>query len=320
MVAVTPAPPQPVSANYPFRLNTGRVRDHWHTMTRTGLSPRLSQHMGEPFLEIHPEDARALGLQPATLARVTSPSGAAVLRVLITDRVARGHPFAPIHWMDVNAPSGRVGGLVPSVTDPVSGQPALKSAPVAIIAFDAAWYGFAVTTAGNLRPDCDYWARAVTQGGDRFELAGRTVPADWQQAARHLLGVPEDAATAAYDDRARGQYRCVFSRAGVVCAALYVAREPVAVARGHVADQLGQPVTADLLAGRPGADRPDPGATICACFGVGRNTIKAAAEGGLATVDAIGHALRAGTNCGSCRPEIAALLAACRPPLAVAAE
>ncbi len=320
MVAVTPIPPQPTSAVFPFRLNTGRVRDHWHTMTRTGLSPRLSQHVGEPFLEIHPEDASALGLQPAALARVTSPSGTAVLRVLITDRVARGHPFAPIHWTDAAAPAGRVGGLVPPVTDPVSGQPALKSAPVSIAAFQSAWYGFAVTSVAGLRPDCDYWARAATEGGHRFELAGRTVPADWQEAARQMLGVPGDAEAVAYEDSARGQYRCVFSRTGVVCAAIYVAREPVAVARGYVAGQLGTPVTADLLAGRTGAGRPDPGATICACFGVGRNTITAAAEGGLTSVEAIGHALRAGTNCGSCRPEIAALIAACRPQLAVAAE
>ena len=60
-----------------------------------------------------------------------------------------------------------------------------------------------------------------------------------------------------------------------------------------------------LLAGRPGQDRPDPGATVCACFEVGVNTIMAAiTREGLVTVDAVGAALRAGTNCGSCRAEI----------------
>ena len=296
------------------------MRDHWHTMTRTGLSPRLSQHMGEPFVELHPDDARTMGLEPATLAKVTSPSGSAILRVLITDRVMRGQPFAPIHWTQATAPTGRIDALVAPVTDPVSGQPALKSSPVSITPFDAGWFAFAVTSARDRTPDCEYWARAATLGGDRFELAGRTVPADWQTTARAFLGVPDDAEAIAYDDSARGQYRGVFSRAGVVCAAIYVAREPVAVARGYVADQLGQPAAADLLAGRPGGDKPDPGATICACFGIGRSTITAAAEGGLTSVGAIGHALRAGTNCGSCRPEIAALIAACRPQLAVAAE
>ena len=81
------------------------------------------------------------------------------------------------------------------------------------------------------------------------------------------------------------------------------------VARNHVAHLLGD-APQGVLAGRPGADRPDPGAIVCACFDVGVNTILAAiAEQKLLSVEAIGAALNAGTNCGSCRPELAALLA-----------
>ena len=66
-----------------------------------------------------------------------------------------------------------------------------------------------------------------------------------------------------------------------------------------------------LLAGRAGAERPDPGALVCACFNVGVNQIRAAIVGGeAASVDAIGAALKAGTNCGSCRGEIGRLIAA----------
>ncbi|MDZ4134754.1 MAG: (2Fe-2S)-binding protein, partial [Paracoccaceae bacterium] len=97
---------------------------------------------------------------------------------------------------------------------------------------------------------------------------------------------------------------------GRVVAALFVAREPVALARGHLASLLVQAPDAETLAGRAGGDRPDPGAIVCACFDVGVNQIIAAiaAQGG-ATVETLGAALRAGTNCGSCRPELRGLIA-----------
>ena len=96
---------------------------------------------------------------------------------------------------------------------------------------------------------------------------------------------------------------------GRLSAALFVAREPAALSRSHVIAALGQESRGDILAGRPGADKPDGGATVCACLGVGVNTIRhAIAAQGLTTVEAIGKALGAGTNCGSCRPELKALL------------
>ncbi len=102
-------------------------------------------------------------------------------------------------------------------------------------------------------------------------------------------------------------------------AALFAAREPVALARSYVADLLGQGASPAVLSGRPGADQPDPGATVCACFDVGINTILNAIETkGLTSVDAIGDALNAGTNCGSCKPELAGILATALTPKAAA--
>ncbi|MBT0781953.1 nitrate reductase [Paracoccus sp. pheM1] len=307
LVAVTPRVSQLVDVDRPFRLNTGRVRDHWHTMTRTGLSPRLSRHLAEPFLELHPGDAARLGLTPASLAEVVSPHGRAVLRVLVSDRVAPGHPFAPMHWTGETAPSGRVDALVPGTVDPVSGQPALKSATVAIRPFAARWFGFAVS-AGPIRPDCAYWARATLPRGEQAELAGLEPMQDWTAHARALFGLPDEPLV--LHDRARGQVRLAFLREGRLQAALFVAPEPVGLSRSHVAALLGES-GAEALAGRPGADRPDEGALVCACFGIGVNSIvRAIASQALTSVEAVGQALRAGTNCGSCRPEIRALLEA----------
>jgi assimilatory nitrate reductase catalytic subunit len=306
MIAVSAQLPAPLAASYPFRLNTGRVRDQWHSMTRTGMAPRLSQHLGEPYLEIHPIDCARLGLSPASLAEVTSPQGRAILRVLISDCVRPGHPFAPMHWTGQTAPSGRVDVLVPGLTDPVSGQPASKSAPVSIRAFAAAWYGFAVSR-DDLDPVCDYWAKAPLAQGFQVELAGQTLPEDWAQWAASLFGL--SAPSAMVSDPARGLHRMAFTDQGKLVAALFISRDPVMLSRGHLGALLGGVETA-VLAGRPSADRPDPGPTVCACLNVGLNTIlRAMADGGLDTVDAIGAVLGAGTNCGSCRPELAALIA-----------
>ncbi|THD83803.1 nitrate reductase [Aliigemmobacter aestuarii] len=304
MVPVTARLPEATSAEHPFRLNTGRVRDQWHTMTRTGLSSRLSQHLGEPYLEIHPADAARLGLAPAALAEVTSPQGRAILRAMVSDAVAPGHPFAPMHWTGETAPSGRVDALVAAVTDLVSGQPASKSTPVAIRPFSAGWYGFAVSS-HDLAPACDYWAKAPVVGGVQVELAGACAPDDWADWASRLFGT---APTAAVSDPGRGTHRFAFAQDGQLKGAVFVARDPVLVARGHVASMLGK-AESGALAGRPGADQPDPGPTVCACLNVGLNSIlRAIAEGHALSVQSLGEALGAGTNCGSCRPELAALI------------
>ncbi|SLN44838.1 Nitrate reductase [Aquimixticola soesokkakensis] len=310
MLPVTHRPPQGKRARkYPMWLNTGRVRDHWHTMTRTALSARLGGHLAEPFLEIHPVDAKALGLKPASLADVTSPRGTATLRVLVTDRLRQGEVFAPMHWTGETAPTGRIDALVAPIVDPVSGQPESKATPVRVSPHSAAWYGFAVSV-HEPQAGTRYWAKARAQTGWRIELADDKEPADWLRFAARLLDLDPDSCEALtlFDD-ASGLWRVAFLRDGVLAGALFAARDPVAVARAHVVGQLDQPSGPPILAGRPGADMPDPGATICSCFNVGINTIVSAIEAqGLASVDAIGVALKAGTNCGSCRPELQALL------------
>ena len=103
------------SAGRPLRLNTGRIRDQWHTMTRTGMSPRLGQHLPEPFVEVHPDDAIKYGLADGGFARVTTDYGQCTLRVAVNERQQRGMLFAPIHWSEANASRGarrRAGGPV----------------------------------------------------------------------------------------------------------------------------------------------------------------------------------------------------------------
>jgi assimilatory nitrate reductase catalytic subunit len=316
--------PSPIE-DRPFILNTGRVRDHWHTMTRTGRSPRLSQHLAEPFAEINPEDARRLGVSDADLVRIASDRGAILVRALISVGQRSGTVFVPMHWNDQFAGSARVDILVPPVTDPHSGQPALKNVPVSVERFQAAAYGFAVLRERPARIDADYWAISVCEGGWRLEFALAHAPNDWRNFALGLLAVAPDAALLGYHDRASAQHRFALFDDEQLLVALFLASEPVAVSRAWACEQLtvqhaGRRARLAILAGRPGSGRDDRGAIICSCFGIGTKEIAAAIAGGCLSTDEIGKELKAGTNCGSCRSDIKRLIAKHRPEMHASLE
>ncbi|YBV94901.1 nitrate reductase (plasmid) [Phyllobacteriaceae bacterium JZ32] len=314
-IAVQATITERINVAYPLVLNTGRIRDQWHTMTRTAKSARLSSHLAEPFAEINPADAAELGIEDAALVRITSPHGEILVRALITPRQPRGAVFVPIHWTDQFASNARVDALVPSVTDPVSGQPALKHVAVSLEPYRAAYYGFAVSQTRPGSVNACYSAFAKVEHGYRMECAFTEAPDDWETWCREAWRLPGTLSALAYHDRESGDRRIAFFDGDKLVLAFYAARTPVVVSRNWAVTQLG--VTHDnprrritVMAGRPGADQPDPGATVCSCFSVGVNQIAAAIEGGCGSVDGIGALLKAGTNCGSCRSEISAMLQA----------
>jgi assimilatory nitrate reductase catalytic subunit len=313
MVAVAAAPHSEPGADFPFTLNTGRVRDHWHTMTRTGKSKRLSRHLAEPYAEISPEDARRLGIGDADLVHVESAQGAVLVRALVSKRQAKESVFVPVHWNDQFASNARIGRLVPSVTDPHSGQPASKRIPARVARFQAAAYGFAVLRARPGSLEADYWALAACDGGFRLELALAKASPEWLGFANTLFGAHSGTETLAFQDRGSGLYRFACFDGETLIGALFLGPEPVAVSRAWASELLAKPhagmrARMGVIAGRPGFGFTDSGATICTCFGVGANQIVAAVIGGCTTTDAIGRALKAGTNCGSCRGEISRLI------------
>ena len=122
-----------------------------------------------------------------------------------------------------------------------------------------------------------------------------------------------------YDDAASGQHRMAVFRDGALEAALFVAPSPLVMSRAFVAAALTDAALGadgpSLLAGRPGTGRVDKGETVCACFQVGANQIRIAiTDAGCITAAAVGATLRAGTNCGSCRPEIERMIRESRKP------
>jgi len=300
-----------------FRLNTGRIRDQWHTMTRTGKSARLGSHLAEPYVEIHPQDATDLGVQTAELIKLSADTDHGIFRALPSTKVARGQLFAPMHWTRQRSAAGWINGVVQTGTDPVSGQPALKAATVTATRFEARWYGYLATSA-EITPQGDYCAVARTDTGWQAELAGGSEPGVLQDLLEGLIG-PVTGDITRLDDHATGLRRLACRQDGVHAALLFVAPTPVAVARAQVIRLIGSAAGGiGDLSGLPEPGRPDPGATICSCMSVGLNTLRTAMADGAMTVEALGACTGAGTSCGSCRPELAALLAAA--PQALAAE
>ncbi|MEU0402147.1 bifunctional nitrate reductase/sulfite reductase flavoprotein subunit alpha [Streptomyces sp. NPDC006197] len=119
-------------ADYPFTLNTGRLPHQWHTMTRTGKVPKLARLHPGPFVEVHPEDAGALGIAEGDHVEIASRRGRAVLPAVVTDRVLPGTCFAPFHWNDLFGEYVSINAVTHDAVDPVSFQPGFKACAVAL--------------------------------------------------------------------------------------------------------------------------------------------------------------------------------------------
>ena len=307
---IAPEPPRPQTPNatFPFLLNTGRIRDQWHTMTRTGMSPRLGVHLPEPFIAVNPADAAAAGLQDGGFARVTTSHGACVLKISVDDGQSRGSLFAPIHWSGATSSSGRIGELVGPNTDPHSGQPDSKATPAGISPVTFGSRGFVLTRRKVTLPEGAWWARVAVQGGYGLLFAGDLTIEAWRDCAAQWFG--PRAELAEYLDAERGNLRLAAYVDGRLQSCIFVgpaesAPQWDAVKALFEAGAIEDGPRLTLLSGQSRDGIEDTGPVICACFGIGLNVIRRAiASDALTSAEEIGKALRAGTNCGSCLPEL----------------
>ena len=328
LVATPPrAPAHATDSEYPLVLNTGRVRDQWHTMTRTGRAARLADHVPESFVDIHPQDALRYGVREGELARVSSAWGEMVARVQHGGGIARGGVFIPIHWNGQTASDARVGTLVNPVVDAVSGEPEFKHTPVRIERFGVSWHGFVLSRTDVPLASVAHWTRMQGSGFARYEVAGRGAIADHGAWARALLGVHDDMADwLEYEDKSGGVYRAVHVVDERIEQCVFVSQRPDLPSRAWLAGLFGKSelTAADrvgLLIGQPIEAKADAGPTICSCFGVGRNTIcDAIRSEGLESVAAVTACVKAGGNCGSCVPELKTLLAQTRADMQALAD
>lgn len=121
---------EPVDHEYPLTLTTGRVAAHWHTRTKSALAPELAQQEKEPFIEVHPDDIKRLGLIEGRRCAIIGQRGRAVARVRCTDAIRRGVVFATFHFGDAFASDSNINVLTNPAADPHSGQPELKACAV----------------------------------------------------------------------------------------------------------------------------------------------------------------------------------------------
>jgi len=317
MLAIA-APAKQNSPDYPLRLGTGRIRDQWHTMTRTGRVPHLMTHIGSLRLSLHPRDAKQRNLEDGALAEVRSKDGTIKVRIAHDTSLRPGNTFLPMHWTDEFSSAGPVGMLVHALADPISGQPDLKGTPIEVFPAEESWRGLLLTSDKKQRAfEVDiHWSRTPLDAGFVYELSGAepvTAVVDSETQIRAFLHAPDHAEIVSYTDPKRGVYRYASVINGRLDACLFIAR-PLASfpeaekARARLGETIDRAQRFSLLAGlEPGA-KPR-GKIVCSCFSVSEPEIlNAIADGNLQTHQQIGAALKAGTNCGSCIPELKKLL------------
>lgn len=325
-IAITAIDPvNQICSEFPLVLNTGRIRDQWHTMSRTGLSANLSTHRAEPYCEIHPHDALKYGIKDGELVEVKSKWGNCVLRAMVSDDIRRGQVFAPIHWNDQVASDARIGKVVNPVVDPISGEPEFKHTPVIIHPFYSQWQGVFYVRQGFEKivqtsiENTVWWTKITTAKAVRYELADRKKFTQTTEHLKELLPFQDESFEwLNLEDQTAHISHSVVLKDGHLIASLYIAPYALLPDRDWVAslfkrERLSAMHRKALLAGQPMSMANNEGPLVCSCFKVGKNRIIETIKGQNITDEKqVTACLKAGGNCGSCLPEIRGLIKACQ--------
>ncbi|MEY3220370.1 MAG: hypothetical protein RIT27_1727 [Pseudomonadota bacterium] len=313
-IPITPQlPKQSIDLTHNFILNTGRVRDQWHTMTRTGKTARLFNHLSEPFVFIRPCDAQRVEIAEGSLVKIKNARGEIIVRAKYSNEQMKGTLFVPIHWNQQFSSHGTVNHLVAQITDDISGQPESKFTPVQIESYKPNWQGFLLTRNVWKIPDaCHFWVKIRQDFGWQFEIAGETNLNNWREQINQWFG---EQPFLEYQDIKTGHYRYGLLEKGRLIMVLFINDAGYALPTRNAIKSLFTKETlthferATLLTGQPSTNTPDSGETVCACFNVGKKTLQQAIQQQPSiTIEQLGEQLKAGTNCGSCLPEIRSLL------------
>ncbi|MEO1206044.1 MAG: molybdopterin-dependent oxidoreductase [Pseudomonadota bacterium] len=299
-----------VSDDWPMLMNTGRIRDQWHTMTRTGLTARLSTHLPEPFISLHPKDAATHDIAANDIVVAETRHGRMVARARLTDDQKPGDVFAPIHWSGTNASDARIGALLTGPADPVSGQPEAKAMPSRISRLPVTFHGRIFSRKPAAPQNTAYWSLAKTSFGTATTFATTAETVDWNAWAAQVL---PDGETVMFEDADMSVFRMAVFHDGRLEAVLTVSNQYQSTSPAWLESAFsGTFQTAaerrGVLSGQTLDGQPDEGPIVCVCYQVGANTIATAIASGSGTPEAVGKTTCAGTNCGSCVPELRRLI------------
>jgi len=315
-------------ARYPLHLLTGRLRDQWHTMSRTGRVPRLYSHEDEACIALHADDLARRGMEDGDLVTVTSRRGNIVLRTKASEEMRPGQAFVSMHWGRRYLNSSGANELTISAFDPYSKQPELKHAAVRIDKVVLPWHALIVRTEGETSGKALEWLARLQPLLNRFSyaslsLAGReqtTVvlriahaePAtdEWLDEIDAAIEM-NDPNCLSYRDNRRGVRKKALVENSLLTG-LHLAGETAAgnwlkdfVVEQRPADDIRRYLFAPLAA--PPAGFKARGRIVCACNNVAEADIIANINQG-ADLAALQSKLSCGTSCGSCVPELKTLI------------
>jgi assimilatory nitrate reductase catalytic subunit len=311
-IAIQPRLPEvPTSTEFPYTMNSGRLRDQWHTMTRTGRAAQLSQHSPFSTIMVHPQVAEELDVLDGDVIQAESAFGSVQAYAQITDSVRKDSCFMPIHFNQQVSAKGSVSRLYSSVVDPISGQPESKQIPVNVSKTRYTKF-VSVFSTQNIDIDESFWVKARRHNTLHYEIA--TSDEDfslhkWSQSQTENLN----------DGTSAGEWISA-SNGDVDVSVLMREKQLLWVSFAFndrqtqttlptewVTDAFSKALDFSLITALLSAE-PDEeflkGRLVCSCFKVHEKDISDAIYAGTNSVESLGASLKCGTNCGSCKSEL----------------
>ena len=311
-------------ARHPLHLNTGRLRDHWHGMSRTGTVPQLFNHVEEPVISMNGNDMQRRSIKAGDLVKVSNKRGSLVLRAQPSEEMLPAQTFIPMHWGRQYMHGLGVNALMPSAFDKISKQPELKHAAVKVEKLDLPWQMTVMRTCHDLQQlqrlramlepfdyaTCGLYGREPGMMILRAAHSEQPDPGLIEQLDQ-LLGMTDDIPMLHYQDAKRGISKRIMVEGNQVTGVrlvgeiLATAWLKEVMAQGTLTDELRRWALAPLSA--PPAGQRSRGKIVCNCLDVSENEI----------IDTIGlgadlitlqNKLKCGTECGSCVPELKRLV------------
>ena len=316
------APEQLTNSHFPFVLNSGRIRDQWHSMTRTGKTSELTGHINRPYLAIHTKDAERLMLNnddivSLSAAHFNNPKNRVLLPIMIDNNQRQGEVFAPIHWSDSNASYATITALYTDANDKISGQPELKHAAINLQEVSYQYYGQLFIQhqlkVEWLRQYFDYFVTSPMEKGQLVFFATDQQPFVIKQNLQLQLPLYDEWTSAS---GVNIDSTCAM-RQGVMTLVMLIGSNNIDVDPSWINSVLNSKnITPEQLHGLLNMQPDDQfkqGKLVCSCFNVGENTIIDAIKAGCDSADSLGRQLQCGTNCGSCKSELSQLVNQYKP-------
>ena len=313
-------------ARHPLHLLTGRLRDQWHGMSRTGTIAQLFNHVDEPVISMNQDDMTRRLLKTGDIVKLSNKRGSLNIRVQQSPEVKPAETFIPMHWGSQFMNGLGVNALMPPSFDKTSKQPELKHTAIKIEKLDLPWQMTMMRTCQNLSlithirqllKHFDY-ATCGLYGRDNGMVVLRASHQETPNQALiteldTLLGMVEGAPMLNYDDAKRGISKRILVQQGQVTGVRLIGETLAAdwlkqvMQQGQLTDELRRWALAPLSS--PPTGQKNRGKIVCNCFDVSENEIIEACEAG-ADLLTLQNKLKCGTNCGSCLPELKRLVKA----------